>query len=81
MHAAGLTVQRSGSGDCEPRFHQTAINHDGTVTLCCAACIRHNLHYTRPELTPGTPADVPAERIDRTAPAAGEQSALDLCTI
>ncbi len=80
---AMIAAQRGGGGDCELRFNQTAINHDGSVALCCAvydqanmlgvdfldetfaalerrkyahpfcaACIRRDLHYTRPELTP-----------------------------
>lgn len=28
-------AQRSGRFDCELRFNQTVINHDGTVALCC----------------------------------------------
>jgi MoaA/NifB/PqqE/SkfB family radical SAM enzyme len=28
-------AHRSGAFDCELRFNQTVINHDGTVALCC----------------------------------------------
>ncbi len=28
--------QRSGDYDCELRFNQTVINHDGSVALCCS---------------------------------------------
>lgn len=30
-----IAAQRSGRFDCELRFNQTVINHDGSVALCC----------------------------------------------
>ncbi|MDV2998681.1 MAG: hypothetical protein N5P05_000287 [Chroococcopsis gigantea SAG 12.99] len=30
-----IQKHRSGNYDCELRFNQTVINHDGTVALCC----------------------------------------------
>lgn len=30
-----IRAQRSGDYDCELRFNQTVINHDGSVALCC----------------------------------------------
>ena len=78
-----IAAFRSGNFDCELRFNQTVINHDGKVALCCsvydqsnmlglgfldspadviearkyshpfcAGCMRGNLHFTRPELSP-----------------------------
>jgi MoaA/NifB/PqqE/SkfB family radical SAM enzyme len=34
---------RSGHFDCELRFNQTVINHDGTVALCCAVYDQENM--------------------------------------
>jgi MoaA/NifB/PqqE/SkfB family radical SAM enzyme len=31
-----IKQHRSGDFDCELRFNQTVINHDGTVALCCS---------------------------------------------
>lgn len=39
-HAA---VGRSGRYDCELRFNQTVINHDGTVALCCTVYDAENM--------------------------------------
>jgi MoaA/NifB/PqqE/SkfB family radical SAM enzyme len=39
--ASGLV--RSGDFDCELRFNQTVINHDGTVALCCTVYDRENM--------------------------------------
>jgi hypothetical protein len=33
--AENLKQKRSGSMDCELRFNMTAINYDGSVSLCC----------------------------------------------
>ncbi len=38
-----LKASRSGDYDCELRFNQTAINHDGTVALCCSVYDRENM--------------------------------------
>jgi len=35
--------QRSERHDCELRFNQTVINHDGTVALCCSVYDRANM--------------------------------------
>jgi MoaA/NifB/PqqE/SkfB family radical SAM enzyme len=35
--------QRSGQFDCELRFNQTVINHDGTVALCCTVYDEPNM--------------------------------------
>lgn len=34
---------RSGNYDCELRFNQTVINHDGSVALCCSVYDRSNM--------------------------------------
>lgn len=39
-HAA---MGRSGRYDCELRFNQTVINHDGTVALCCTVYDAENM--------------------------------------
>jgi MoaA/NifB/PqqE/SkfB family radical SAM enzyme len=36
-------AQRSGCFDCELRFNQTVINHDGTVALCCTVFDEGNM--------------------------------------
>jgi MoaA/NifB/PqqE/SkfB family radical SAM enzyme len=36
-------MQRSGRFDCELRFNQTVINHDGTVALCCTVYDEPNM--------------------------------------
>jgi MoaA/NifB/PqqE/SkfB family radical SAM enzyme len=36
-------AQRSGCFDCELRFNQTVINHDGTVALCCTVYDESNM--------------------------------------
>ena len=36
-------ANRSGRFDCELRFNQTVINHDGTVALCCTVYDRPNM--------------------------------------
>jgi MoaA/NifB/PqqE/SkfB family radical SAM enzyme len=36
-------AQRSGCLDCELRFNQTVINHDGTVALCCTVFDQANM--------------------------------------
>lgn len=38
-----IAGQRGGSYDCELRFNQTVINHDGTVALCCSVYDRGNM--------------------------------------
>jgi len=38
-----LAEQRSGCFDCELRFNQTVINHDGTVALCCTVYDQSNM--------------------------------------
>jgi MoaA/NifB/PqqE/SkfB family radical SAM enzyme len=38
-----LAGARSGSFDCELRFNQTVINHDGTVALCCTVFDQPNM--------------------------------------
>jgi MoaA/NifB/PqqE/SkfB family radical SAM enzyme len=38
-----LAGRRSGSFDCELRFNQTVINHDGTVALCCTVYDQPNM--------------------------------------
>ena len=40
---AMIAAQRGGGGDCELRFNQTAINHDGSVALCCAVYDQDNM--------------------------------------
>ena len=36
-------ARRSGRFDCELRFNQTVINHDGSVALCCTVYDRENM--------------------------------------
>ena len=36
-------TMRSGTRDCELRFNQTVINHDGQVALCCTVYDRENM--------------------------------------
>lgn len=38
-----IARQRSGRFDCELRFNQTVINHDGTVALCCTVYDEPNM--------------------------------------
>jgi hypothetical protein len=38
-----VASQRSGRFDCELRFNQTVINHDGTVALCCTVYDEPNM--------------------------------------
>jgi hypothetical protein len=39
----GAAARRSGHFDCELRFNQTVINHDGSVALCCTVYDRENM--------------------------------------
>jgi len=39
----GIAMRRSGRFDCELRFNQTVINHDGTVALCCTVYDQPNM--------------------------------------
>ena len=41
--AAQIDGQRGGGMDCELRFNQTVINHDGTVALCCSVYDQANM--------------------------------------
>jgi len=38
-----IASHRSGRFDCELRFNQTVINHDGTVALCCTVYDEPNM--------------------------------------
>jgi MoaA/NifB/PqqE/SkfB family radical SAM enzyme len=38
-----IAIRRSGRFDCELRFNQTVINHDGTVALCCTVYDEPNM--------------------------------------
>ena len=38
-----MAASRSGRFDCELRFNQTVINHDGTVALCCTVYDQPNM--------------------------------------
>ena len=38
-----MARSRSGQYDCELRFNQTVINHDGTVALCCVVYDQSNM--------------------------------------
>lgn len=49
---------RSGRYDCELRFNQTVINHDGTVALCCSV-------YDRPNMLGVTFLGTPLSEIER----------------
>jgi hypothetical protein len=40
---ADIAKGRSGIFDCELRFNQTVINHDGTVALCCTVYDQPNM--------------------------------------
>ena len=41
--AASIATLRSGRYDCELRFNQTTINHDGSVALCCSVYDQKNM--------------------------------------
>ncbi len=38
-----IAARRGGGFDCELRFNQTVINHDGTVALCCSVYDQPNM--------------------------------------
>jgi MoaA/NifB/PqqE/SkfB family radical SAM enzyme len=38
-----IASRRGGGFDCELRFNQTVINHDGTVALCCSVYDQSNM--------------------------------------
>ena len=38
-----IATHRGGGFDCELRFNQTVINHDGTVALCCSVYDQENM--------------------------------------
>ncbi len=38
-----IQQHRSGRFDCELRFNQTVINHDGSVALCCTVYDQENM--------------------------------------
>ncbi len=42
-YIANIKANRSGNYDCELRFNQTVINHDGSVALCCSTYEQSNM--------------------------------------
>ncbi len=53
-----VAARRSGRYDCELRFNQTVINHDGTVALCCTV-------YDKPNMLGISYVDEPLDAIEQ----------------
>jgi MoaA/NifB/PqqE/SkfB family radical SAM enzyme len=62
----GAAARRSGRFDCELRFNQTVINHDGSVALCCTVYDRENMLG----VTSSTPISLNLKRTSTNTPSA-----------